>query len=158
MGDFFIPVMGIGVFFYSFLYPSLLSRRLDHWQQVVGKLTEFNDGGLKEGSKTFLREPKVMFEYKVNGERYQSDRVLVRIPILNMLPSKDLKAFYQNHQLDDEVEVFYNPSYPAQSCLVKNTSVDKDSWILTIGYVVLFLAPYVGGRLDELSRIFSDFL
>lgn len=71
-----------------------------------------------------LSRGQVYYEYEVNGQIYDNDRVRFLSVIFNPSTGLDTEWANENRQ-KTEVTIYYNPENPARSVLVREIDTDK---------------------------------
>ena len=85
-----------------------------------------------------LSRGQVYYEYEVNGQTYDNNRVRFLSTFFNPSGSLDTEWANKNRQ-KTEVTVYYNPDNPARSVLVREVDTDK-FFYGSIGVTVACLA------------------
>mgnify|MGYP000023547280 CR=1 FL=1 len=99
-----------------------VSRESLEWPSVAGLVThsnlEVHRSNVGAQSNKLRHRVDVEYEYVVDGRRYENDVVRFN---QNNLSRKDKERLVSAHPVGRQVEVFYNPSDPAESVLVRGS-------------------------------------
>ena len=123
---FYLVIVGIWAYGY------LRARATRSWPVTTGRV-------LKSGFETFTTrnrnhfyEPKVVYEYMVDGKTYQCTRILMGKGFANGNPD-DAAEKIQPYKVGSDVQVYYNPANPPDAVLEHGTA----------GSLGLVIAPVV---------------
>ncbi len=117
---FFIALYLLLVCSYSLIHQFNISR----WPNVKGKLHKANIskwGGSETGPSSQLFKASILYSYQVNNQSYQGHRLSPWLVLASynarQLLNQQINAIQQNE--DASVKVFYSPSNPKKSFLIK---------------------------------------
>lgn len=115
-----------GCFYYQFVstYPDYQSVKANafasvRWSGTSGeiktsRLNYVNHGHYSKNG--FYYEPEITFEYSIRGKSYKSHQISFPNPSFGWLTEG--QQFIDNYAVGDSVKVFYDPSNPANCCLI----------------------------------------
>lgn len=122
-----IAIWGFGIYAVLALgYSSYISRKIDAWPYVIGKLLHADVYYLNVGERGSA-SPNVKYEYEVEGMQYVGTRLsplVVRGQVGPKIKKQLAKIQYVS---EGQVKVFYNKKTPSKSYLV------KESWLNIFG-------------------------
>jgi hypothetical protein len=121
-----------------------------HWPACRGRIAELNREVSALGSSTGLTDRRILYTYKVNGKAYTSSVVGGMVDVLGGLEDQLIK---ENYPIGKSVDVYYNPSNPAQSCLRTGFQAWK-----TIGLILWLLFGLYFVLVSVLVVVSKDFL
>ena len=115
-----IPVLvlgGLGYFLYKRNQRSMAYRQSTQtWQSITGTvLISSVQSSYSGGSHSTY--PVVVYQYEVNGQRYQSQRIKAGEQFLNVRVIGQAEATVNRYPIGSTVTVYYNPADPAESVL-----------------------------------------
>ena len=122
-------------------------RAKSGWPSVEGHVLERS---LEPGRRAWRREPRVVYEYVVEGRRYQHDQVF-------MLPHADGDEVDMRRLIDSEIpdrpQVYYDPDRPSQAYLIASSKL----WfyiLLPVGMLLALigLVVMIGAKPNEPVR------
>ena len=126
-------LVGAGALFYG-LYQRNKLRRCEAWPQVMGTIRKaeiVRDTG--PDSSGFL--VSVLYDYSVNGEPHQGDKVGFRHR--SYVRKKSAEAVVARYPPNRSVPVFYDPEKPADAVLVREYPDSILLIVIGIGLLVL---------------------
>jgi len=105
------------------------------WDKTHGILIEVSEGEFKElnlySTPTVFTYPKAKYKYSVGNEEYFNNAVTFEKR--NCFKYKDgNNEFWNNWKEGENIDVFYNPSNPAESILIPYMSKNRRSHYLAI--------------------------
>jgi hypothetical protein len=69
------------------------------------------------GGETTSVSPRVIYQYAVGAQTYQSDQIRAGDHVFKISSSGDAYTTIDRYPVGAQVTVFYNPANPAQACL-----------------------------------------
>lgn len=95
------------------------AQKSRYWSRTTGKVIWAQvESEMSEDGKVFF--PKILYRYKVNGQRYDGDRIYFG-DVNRSEDSIEAEIILEKRRPDDEVTVFYDPSNPRRAVLERGT-------------------------------------
>ena len=110
-------VVGLGIFLYRRNQQKSLARQAAlTWNSTMGTVLSSSVQTRRTGQSvsTF---PVVVYQYTVDGQMYQSQRIKAGEQFLNIRVIGDAQATAARYPVGASVMVYYNPANPAESAL-----------------------------------------
>jgi hypothetical protein len=118
--SFAIPVLvigGIGYFLYKRNQQSMAYRQSTQtWLSTTGTVL-MSSVQWKHTGNSSSTYPVVVYQYEVNGQRYQSQRIKAGEQFLNVRVMGQADATVNRYPIGATVTVYYDPKNPAESVL-----------------------------------------
>jgi len=118
--SFAIPVLvigGIGYFLYRRNQQSMAYRQSTQtWLSTTGTILMSSVQWKRTGNSSSTY-PVVVYQYEVNGQRYQSQRIKAGEQFLNVRVMGQADATVNRYSIGATVTVYYDPKNPAESVL-----------------------------------------
>jgi hypothetical protein len=115
-----IPILvlgGLGYFLYKRNQQSMAYRQSTQtWQITTGTVLMSSVQSSYSG-RSHSTYPVVVYQYEVNGERYQSQRIKAGEQFINVRVIGQAEATVTKYPIGATVTVYYNPSNPAEAVL-----------------------------------------
>ncbi|MFT5445609.1 MAG: hypothetical protein ACI9DC_000770 [Gammaproteobacteria bacterium] len=132
-----LMLAGASAFLYGLVVPRWPVARAASWPSVSGTVThslvlQSTETSFTSGTTNTMHGAQIKYQYQVGERRYRNDEVHVGGSLATSMPSY---AQAQRYPQGADIDVFYNPDKPAQSCLEKSEQVS----LLSMGIGVLFL-------------------
>ncbi len=132
---FFALAFGLACLFitvYAF-YSTLFSA---FWTETDGRVTK---SYITQGSKNKLYTPHVNYTYQVNGSTYEGGVLSYDGSFLRSFDSKEtVEKKLLPYQKDAVIKIYYNPLYPAQSCIERGGGLTLQFITLLLGIGLIF--------------------
>jgi hypothetical protein len=111
------------------------ARESKHWPSVSGQITAARIEHQSDSHGSGEYYPRITYEYSVDGQRYESERVIFGGP----LASSHFRAGREvsRHRPGKQVTVYFDPNDPMQSVLKAGATRDAWQWII-LGVVFAF--------------------
>ncbi len=107
---------GLGYWFYKrSKQASAVRAASQSWHQTTGVV--ITSRVEVSGGETTSVSPRVIFQYVVGAQTYQSDQIRAGDHLLKVSSSGDAYNTVDKYPVGAQVVVFYNPAQPAQACL-----------------------------------------
>jgi hypothetical protein len=150
------PFLVIGVIFLiMWLFGRIKIRAARDWPSVSGKILfgtveRRRSRGSRSGS-SHSYYPSIVYEYTVNGQRYQNNRVTLGSEVgRGSYAAVERKV--ARYPVGSSVEVFYNPDNPLDAALEK-TAPAGNIFLLIALLMLAILACTIAGSLVFTSQI-----
>ena len=116
-----IPILVIGALGY-FLHKrnqqSMTYRQSTQtWHNTTGTVLMSSVQWKRTGNSGSTTYPVVVYQYEVNGQRYQSQRIKAGEQFLNVRIAGQAEATVKRYPIGATVTVYYDPKNPAESAL-----------------------------------------
>ena len=155
-GLFALAIGGVGVFLVILYFRNKgKAKASEAWPATKGKITftevrvdEYDD----EDSFKVRYVPVVRYEYQVGGELYEGKRISFGSEPTFVTRQK-AQQFLEGFQIEQEIDVFYNPDKPKETVLVQKMRSMTAALIVGIVLIILmicFLCPVSFGVFDIL--------
>ncbi len=109
---------GLGYFLYKRNQQSMAYRQSTQtWHNTTGTVLMSSVQWKRTGNSGSTTYPVVVYQYEVNGQRHQSQRIKAGEQFLNVRISGQAEATVQKYPIGSTVTVYYNPANPAESVL-----------------------------------------
>ncbi len=131
------PFVGACAVVYGIVVPRWKVARTTSWPSVTGVIAESKAGKSSSntyGSHNTYYSATVKYEYQVGKRNYNNNKIHAGGSYASSMPSKANELADRYHE-GAEVDVFYNPDNPSDSCLEK---IEETS-LFYIGIGVLFI-------------------
>ncbi len=126
MGSVFMLV-GACAFVYGLIVPRWQVVRASSWPSVDGVVMHSSVGKSSSGTEMFgttntFYSARITYQYQIGERRYRNNKIHAGGSLATSLPSV---AREQAHRYPQgvEVDVFYNPDKPAESCLERDEQI-----------------------------------
>ena len=134
-----LMLAGAGAFLYGLVVPRWRVARAASWPSVPGTVThssvvQSTETNFTAGTTNTMHDAQIKYQYQVKERRYRNDKVHVGGSLATSMPSY-AQAQAQRYPQGADIDVFYNPDKPAQSCLEKS----EQTSLLSMGIGVLFV-------------------
>lgn len=123
-----------------FLSTAYRLRRVATWPGTDGRVLE----SFVERDASHNKEPRVKYEYQVQGQRYVSDRICPQGRIATS--GQYAEQLVDRYPADRPIMVFYNPANPADSALEKQLP----AWVAVLKLCAGLVLVVVGYNLERL--------
>jgi len=126
-----------------------------HWPSTTGRVLAASvEASRRVGRSGVSFYPAVMYEYYVDGQRYVGNRISFGTRMGTGVRSW-VESQVERYPAGSEVEVFYNPTNPADAVLEHGA---PGSWgnllvvVILVGALIVFLASFLGLRFLPILR------
>jgi hypothetical protein len=129
------------------------------WPAVSGKVTyaTIETSYSSRGGRAYY--PRIAYEYKVNGQPYQSSKISFGTPVglgnYNAVLQK-----VAGYPIESTVQVYYNPDNPAEAVLEKTAPSSKIFLFVAVLIVVILACTmtFTLGGMSFISNMVSNFI
>ncbi len=159
-----VPFLIIGLVFVvsgvrSFMTLNAAKR---NWQPAPGRVTfsevQMRRSSSGRGGTSTSYYPHVVYEYLVNGNRYQGNRVSVGGQVGLGSYQTVLQRVSQNYPPGRQLRVYYNPANPSESAL--EFGAPRGMLFLAIGLIILLMTgvtfAFTSGGMGLLNQFLSS--
>lgn len=115
-----IPVLSFGFVIWMIRRSGRKAHASEHWPTTSGRILTSEVSSHRSlnssGTHTTIYEPKIVYEYVVNGQRYQSEQINFSM-VAGMSGSGYASTLVGKYPEGSIVPVFYNPDNPSEAVL-----------------------------------------
>jgi Protein of unknown function (DUF3592) len=99
------------------------SRRTARWPQTTGTIIASDVKRVEslDPDSAASYEPHIRYAYSVSGRDYENDTITLNVQVTNLVP-RGAEAIRNRYPVGSQVVVFYNPSAPENSVLVRGSA------------------------------------
>lgn len=138
-------------------------RASQNWMMTTGKVIAANVEARRGRSGTSGYStsyyPNVVYEYEVNGQRYQNNRMYVGMQV-GRGNYMTIQQQINHYPVGSPVQVYYDPNNPSQSVL-ERTSPGSRVLGFAVILIIVILVVTVGitmGMMGMVSQMISNFI
>ncbi|HEX2622422.1 MAG TPA: DUF3592 domain-containing protein [Phototrophicaceae bacterium] len=136
-------------------------RASQNWMVATGKVLAANVEARTSRSGTSGRStsyyPNVVYEYQVNGQRYQNNRFYLGMQV-GRGNYMTIQQRINNYPVGSSVQVYYDPNNPAQSVL-ERTSPGSRVLVFAVIFIIVILVVTIGftmGAMNMVNQMISN--
>jgi len=109
----------------------------DHWQDISATVDSINVSGSDDDNF----KPVIYYQYEISGKSYTGNRLSLARSMSYDTRGSALQAAEEYLKPDDmgKVDIFYDPSNPQESTIIKGEP-DDEYYLIGIGLFFLFIA------------------
>lgn len=89
---------------------------VNRWPETLGRIVFITVDERENADGSRLYYPSIMFEYEVNGKRYQSNRLNIREAV-GYASAEEARATTSAYSIGKRVEIYYDPKNPRTAVL-----------------------------------------
>jgi hypothetical protein len=119
------------------------------WLPTGGKIihsTIYNYSATNEANVTY--RPDIAFEYRVDGEKFISDRLYYGVKIMSSGNWINSRKITKKYPVDKEITVFYNPNKPKDAVIEPGIHFDLGAiFISSICFIALGLIIFLNSEI-----------
>lgn len=164
---FAVPILVIAVYlFVRVMSANKKSKQaMNHWTRVTGRVLassiEARTSTNGDGHRSTSYYPNVLYEYAVNGQRYQNNRITFGMDVGYGNRARVEQDVAQKYPVGGAIQVYYDPQDATQSVLELKLPASKWVWLIIFALVFTLICTGVfmvgmGSFMDTLMNFVNQ--